>query len=181
MDYINNLLKNDNEIKNNGFGYSINNNFNPDQFDKMGDDENESYSCESENRLDTATVDYDIGKMLCPGDEIMYKPRKQVMHWVCCLFVLAGLAGISTDAAAARIKDLAAIKGIRSNQLTGYGLVVGLNGTGDKNKVSFTRQALANMMEKMNIYVDQNQLKVKNVAAVMATAAIPPFARTGDR
>jgi flagellar P-ring protein precursor FlgI len=111
----------------------------------------------------------------------MYKPRKQVMHWVCCLFVLAVLAGVSTDAAAARIKDLAAIKGIRSNQLTGYGLVVGLNGTGDKDKVSFTRQALANMMEKMNIYVDQNQLKVKNVAAVMATASIPPFARTGDR
>ncbi|MCG8563502.1 MAG: flagellar basal body P-ring protein FlgI, partial [Desulfobacterales bacterium] len=82
---------------------------------------------------------------------------------------------------AARIKDLASIKGIRSNQLTGYGLVVGLNGTGDKDKVSFTRQALANMMGKMNIYIDQAQLKVKNVAAVMATAEIPPFARIGDR
>lgn len=82
---------------------------------------------------------------------------------------------------AARIKDLAAIKGIRSNQLTGYGLVVGLNGTGDKDGVSFTRQALANMMEKMNIFVDKNQLKVKNVAAVMVTASIPPFARIGDK
>ena len=81
---------------------------------------------------------------------------------------------------AARIKDLAAIQGIRANQLVGYGLVVGLNGTGDKDKVEFTRQALANMMEKMNIYIDQTQLKVKNVAAVMVTASIPPFARIGD-
>jgi flagellar P-ring protein FlgI len=111
----------------------------------------------------------------------MHKAKKEVMRWVFCLVFLAGLAGISTDAAAARIKDLAAIKGIRSNQITGYGLVVGLNGTGDKDKVSFTRQALANMMEKMNIYVDQNQLKVKNVAAVMATASIPAFSRIGDR
>lgn len=82
---------------------------------------------------------------------------------------------------AARIKDLAAIKGIRSNQLTGYGLVVGLQGTGDKDKVSFTKQSLVNMMKKMNIYDNGTSLKVKNVASVMVTAAIPPFARIGDR
>ncbi|WDP87258.1 MAG: flagellar basal body P-ring protein FlgI [Desulfobacter sp.] len=82
---------------------------------------------------------------------------------------------------AARIKDLAAIKGIRSNQLTGYGLVVGLNGTGDKDKVSFTRQSLVNMMKKINIHDAGGQLKVKNVASVMVTAEIEPFARIGDR
>jgi len=82
---------------------------------------------------------------------------------------------------AARIKELAAIKGIRENQLIGYGLVVGLNGTGDKEGVGFTKQALANMMEKMNIFVDSTQLKVKNIAAVMVTANIPPFARIGDK
>ena len=86
-----------------------------------------------------------------------------------------------STAHAARIKDLAAIKGIRSNQLTGYGLIVGLNGTGDKDGVSFTKQTLANMMEKMNIFVDKDGLKVKNVAAVMVTADIPPFARIGDK
>jgi len=86
-----------------------------------------------------------------------------------------------SNAYSARIKDIAAIKGIRSNQLTGYGLIVGLNGTGDKDGVSFTKQALANMMEKMNIFVDKNGLKVKNVAAVMVTASIPPFARIGDK
>ncbi|WP_291463034.1 flagellar basal body P-ring protein FlgI [Desulfobacula sp.] len=92
-------------------------------------------------------------------------------------------AGIvfASNAYCARIKDIAAIKGIRSNQLTGYGLVIGLNGTGDKDGVSFTKQALANMMEKMNIFVDKNGLKVKNIAAVMVTASIPPFARIGDK
>lgn len=96
-----------------------------------------------------------------------------VIFFMGCVFI--------PGAHAARIKDLAAIKGIRSNQLTGYGLIVGLNGTGDKDGVSFTKQSLANMMEKMNIYVDRAQLKVKNVAAVMVTADIPPFARIGDK
>ncbi len=111
----------------------------------------------------------------------MHKTKKTLIQILVCIVFLTGAAGVFSEASAARIKDLAAIKGIRSNQLTGYGLVVGLNGTGDKNKVSFTRQALANMMEKMNIYVDQNQLQVKNVAAVMATASIPAFSRTGNR
>lgn len=96
-------------------------------------------------------------------------------------FLIGAVLLLPSAGYAARIKDLAAIKGIRSNQLTGYGLVVGLNGTGDKDGVSFTKQALANMMEKMNIFVDKSSLKVKNVAAVMATASIPPFARIGDK
>lgn len=114
----------------------------------------------------------------------MVKHKQKFKHKQFYLvFVLMGilvfLAGVS-DSRAARIKDLASIKGIRSNQLTGYGLIVGLNGTGDKDGVTFTRQALANMMEKMNIFINKNQLKVKNVAAVMVTASIPPFARIGD-
>jgi flagellar P-ring protein precursor FlgI len=88
---------------------------------------------------------------------------------------------ISTSATATRIKDMAAIQGVRSNQLTGYGLVVGLNGTGDKNNILFTRQSLTNMLKKMNLHFDKSQIKVKNVAAVMATTNIPPFARIGDR
>ena len=104
-------------------------------------------------------------------------------HKLLNVFVLAAIffMGLVIDTQAARIKDIAAIKGIRSNQLMGYGLIVGLDGTGDKNGVSFTKQALANMMEKMNIFVDRTQLKVKNVAAVMVTANIPPFARIGDK
>jgi flagellar P-ring protein precursor FlgI len=82
---------------------------------------------------------------------------------------------------AARIKDLAAIQGIRSNQLTGFGLVVGLNGTGDKNNVLFTRQSMINLLDRMNIDNSTRDIKVKNVASVMVTADILPFARIGDK
>lgn len=81
----------------------------------------------------------------------------------------------------ARIKDVASIKGIRSNQLVGYGLVVGLDGTGDKQQTRFTIQTLANMLEDMGIRVDKNLVKVKNVAAVMVTANMPPFSRIGNQ
>lgn len=94
------------------------------------------------------------------------------------LVVFAWTSAVPVEAA--RIKDMAAIKGVRSNQLTGYGLVVGLNGTGDGN-ILFTRQSLTNMLKRMNLHFDKNQITVKNVAAVMATASIPPFARIGDR
>jgi len=106
-------------------------------------------------------------------------PVKRVFHIVFFMFAFGCV--LASDIHAARIKELAAIKGIRENQLIGYGLVVGLNGTGDKEGVGFTKQALANMMEKMNVFVDSTQLKVKNVAAVMVTANIPPFARIGDK
>ncbi len=105
-----------------------------------------------------------------------FKQRKIIVIAVLIFGLLYPISG-----QAARIKDLAAIKGIRTNQLSGYGLVVGLNGTGDKDKVSFTRQSLVNMMKKMNIYDAGGQLKVKNVASVMVTANIQPFARIGDR
>jgi flagellar P-ring protein precursor FlgI len=82
---------------------------------------------------------------------------------------------------AVRIKDLASIKGVRSNQLFGYGLVIGLNGSGDKGGTGFTVQALANMMEKMGIHVSPQDVKVSNVAAVMVNATLPPFARIGKK
>jgi flagellar P-ring protein precursor FlgI len=97
---------------------------------------------------------------------------------VTCLVLL--ICSIAGPVNSARIKDMAAIKGVRSNQLTGYGLVVGLNGTGDGN-ILFTRQSLTNMLKRMNIHFDKSQITVKNVAAVMATASIHPFARIGDR
>ena len=85
------------------------------------------------------------------------------------------------QAFAVRIKDLASIKGIRANQLIGYGLVVGLNGTGDKAGTGFTIQSLRNMIERMGIHVDNSTISVKNVAAVILTANVPPFARTGNK
>ena len=84
------------------------------------------------------------------------------------------------NADAARIKDLTSISGIRNNQLIGYGMIVGLDGTGDKSGVPFTAQTLANMMKRMGVHVNQNQISVKNVASVMVTANMPPFARIGS-
>jgi flagellar P-ring protein FlgI len=80
-----------------------------------------------------------------------------------------------------RIKDIASIQGIRTNQLFGYGLVIGLNGTGDKGGTGFTIQGLVNMLEKMGIHVSADDVKVNNVAAVMMSASLPPFARIGQK
>lgn len=81
----------------------------------------------------------------------------------------------------ARIKDIASIKGIRSNQLFGYGLIVGLNGSGDKAGTGFTVQGLVNMLERMGVHVSAADVKVSNVAAVMVSATLPPFARIGKK
>jgi len=80
---------------------------------------------------------------------------------------------------AARIKDIASIKGVRPNQLFGYGLVIGLNGSGDKAGSTFTIQSMVNMLENLGIHVSTQDIKVSNVAAVMVNASLPPFARVG--
>jgi flagellar P-ring protein precursor FlgI len=82
-------------------------------------------------------------------------------------------------AGAVRLKDIASFSGVRSNQLVGYGLVVGLQGTGDKRGSDFTIQSMVNMLEKMGVAVDKNRLKPKNVAAVMVTADMPVSAKPG--
>ena len=80
-----------------------------------------------------------------------------------------------------RIKDIAKIKGVRQNQLVGYGLVVGLNGTGDDDDLDFMIQSMAAMLEKMGVTVKAEDIESENVAAVMVTAELPPFARAGSR
>jgi len=100
-----------------------------------------------------------------------------------CTFIL--LLNTSAPLHAARIKDLASIEGVRDNQLLGYGLVMGLNGTGDDiNKSVFTRQALINLVQRLGMSITPdvfNRMKTDNVAAVMVTADLPPFARPGSR
>lgn len=99
--------------------------------------------------------------------------------------VLAGLLIWSlmggAPAYAIRLKDVAAFKGVRSNQLIGNGLVVGLNGTGDGTNVDFNVQELANMLEQMGVHVQRSVMKVKNIAGVAVTAVLPPFARVGSK
>lgn len=80
-----------------------------------------------------------------------------------------------------KIGDIANVIGVRDNQLIGYGLVVGLSGTGDRGGSKFTMQSVANMLENMNIKVSAEDIRSRNVAAVMITANLPPFARQGDR
>lgn len=96
------------------------------------------------------------------------------------LLLLAMICWPINSAEAVRLKDLASVKGVHNNQLIGYGLVVGLNGTGDGNKAAFTTQALVNMLQNMNMPVTENDIKVKNVAGVMITASLPPFVKAGQ-
>lgn len=84
--------------------------------------------------------------------------------------------------AAIRIKDITAVQGVRNNQLVGYGLVVGLNGTGDSLRNSpFTEQSLQSMLDQMGVNVRQANARTKNIAAVLVTADLPPFAGRGSR
>ena len=88
----------------------------------------------------------------------------------------------SSANASSRIKDIADFEGIRDNFLVGYGLVVGLNGTGDSlNNAPFTRQSLEAMLERLGVNTRDANLNTDNVAAVMVTAILPPFARQGSR
>ncbi len=107
-----------------------------------------------------------------------------VTRAVRCVFVMAlTLMGIGEAAStASRIKDLANIEGVRQNQLIGYGLVVGLNGTGDTlNNIPFTRQSLQAMLERLGVNIRGQQIRTGNVAAVMVTANLPPFGTQGTR
>lgn len=106
------------------------------------------------------------------------KMFRYVMPLLCTLIVVMGLA---SSAGAVRLKDVASFGGVRSNDLVGYGLVVGLPGTGDKSGSKFTVQSMANMLESMGVKVDRSALKPKNVAAVMVTVKMPASARPGAR
>ena len=96
------------------------------------------------------------------------------------LLLAAGLAGAGPALAKSRIKDIVQFEGVRENQLVGYGIVVGLNGTGDAlRNAPFTKQSLEAMLERLGVNVRDANLNTKNVAAVMVTAKLPAFAAPG--
>lgn len=98
------------------------------------------------------------------------------------IFLAVLVLGLDQSLAqAVRLKDIADFGGVRTNDLVGYGLVVGLAGTGDKSGSQFTVQSMANMLESMGVKVDRTALKPKNVAAVMVTAKMPASSRPGSR
>src|ERR1700752_3640610 len=107
--------------------------------------------------------------------------RSAKLIWAACALVALALP-IAPAAATSRIKDLANIEGVRQNQLIGYGLVVGLNGTGDTlNNIPFTKQSLQAMLERLGVNIRGQTLRTGNVAAVMVTANLPPFGTQGTR
>lgn len=102
---------------------------------------------------------------------------KNSVFVILCFLIMC----VTSTAHAIRIKDLASFEGVRDNQLIGYGLVVGLNGTGDSDQTRLQAQSVVNMLERMGITTTVIDNKIKNVAAVMITATLPPFAKQGNR
>jgi flagellar P-ring protein precursor FlgI len=107
-------------------------------------------------------------------------PQKACSLFLALVIALSGLLCGPAAAIEARIKDIARIEGMDSVQLVGYGIVVGLSGTGDKD-IELTKQTVANLLEQFRITIPSDDIKSKNVAAVMVTGTIPPFHRAGDK
>jgi flagellar P-ring protein precursor FlgI len=106
---------------------------------------------------------------------------KKHLKFAIILTVLVAIAATTLMAVELRVRNVARFKGVRDNQLTGFGLVVGLKGTGDRTTTVFTTQAIVNMLKRFGVADGANQIKVRNVAAVMVTANLPPFAKKGDK
>jgi flagellar P-ring protein precursor FlgI len=118
-----------------------------------------------------------------PAARRFFERRRRGMPLLMAGLMLVAVLLLPVSAfATSRIKDIADFEGVRDNQLVGYGLVVGLNGTGDDLKKSvFTRESLIGMLERLGVNARDTKLDTKNVAAVMVTAALPPFGRQGTR
>jgi flagellar P-ring protein precursor FlgI len=100
----------------------------------------------------------------------------------CLAFIAVFATAITPVEAASRIKDVASVQSGRDNQLIGYGLVVGLQGTGDSLRSSpFTAQSLRAMLQNLGISTQDDESRAKNIAAVLVTANLPPFASAGSR
>jgi len=105
--------------------------------------------------------------------------RKRIIKSLGLIFLIV-FFGYSTSVAV-RLKDIIDIEGVRGNYLIGYGLVVGLKQTGDGAQTQFTVQSVVNMLQKFGINVPKNQVRLKNVAAVLVTAYLPPYAKPGQK
>ncbi len=109
-----------------------------------------------------------------------FSPFKDLMRRTITLLLASSLLCASLSALS-RLKELTSIEGVRDNQLIGYGLVVGLAGTGDRQQTIFPAQSLANMLARMGVTIDPKLITVRNTAAVMVSATLPPFAQPGTK
>ena len=103
------------------------------------------------------------------------------MQRITTIGFIALLMLLAAPVRADRLQDIVDIMGARGNQLVGYGIVVGLAGTGDGNKAEFTLQSVSGMLRRLGVRVDPSAIKLKNAAAVMVTADLPPFSKTGQQ
>lgn len=94
--------------------------------------------------------------------------------------ILLLIVALALQSQAARLKDIANVRGVRSNQLVGYGLIIGLNGTGD-SKSEFTSASMTRMLDRLGMKITSKDVSSKNIAAVIVTADLPPFARAGNK
>ncbi len=106
----------------------------------------------------------------------MTNMKKITIIFILCVLLPALLAAVD-----ARIKDIASFEGVRDNQLIGYGVVVGLEGSGDTTQNAFTFQSMSNMLEKMGLTLSPTAFQMRNTAAVAVTATLPPFSRPGSK
>lgn len=121
---------------------------------------------------------------MSPTGEFMFRSAalRSLVTPLAALLALGMAMAASPAQALSRIKDLASVEGVRSNQILGYGIVVGLNGTGDTlNNAPFTKQSLTAMLERLGVNTRGANMRTANVAAVMVTANLPPFATQGTR
>lgn len=100
-----------------------------------------------------------------------------MQSWKLFLALFLTFSSLSAE----KVKEVANVIGVRDNQLIGYGIVVGLNGSGDGSSSKFTLQSLSNLLQTVNVKINPNDIKSKNIAAVFVTAKLPPFARQGDK
>ena len=126
----------------------------------------------------TTTTELSTSSIVCHGRRIV----RHIMYVATIALVAAQIFSIGSAEAMSRIKDIADFEGVRDNQLIGYGLVAGINGTGDSLTNSpFTRQSIVGMLERLGVNVRGITLNTTNIAAVMITATLPPFVRHGSR
>lgn len=111
----------------------------------------------------------------------MKSKTKMLLRNLLILLLVGGTTAAGGQERRARVKDVSTIEGIRDNQLVGYGLVVGLQGTGDSQQTTFPAQTLSAMLLRMGVSVPAAAIRVQNIAAVFVSATLPPFARSGTK
>ena len=107
--------------------------------------------------------------------------RKTLQSLLTAFALTAATIGYADPASASRLKELADVEGFRENPLVGYGIVVGLQGTGDNSSDAATRQSLSRLMNHLGVQVEPEQIKAKNVAAVIVTGQLPPSPNRGRK